>query len=293
MKIAIASGKGGTGKTFLSTNLFWIAAQRKIDVEIIDCDSEEPNVSEFLNGKLISQETVSQNIPIIDSTKCVFCGKCYDYCGYNAIVYLPMGGFIEVVNDLCHDCGACSLMCESGAITELPKRLGLITSYQVANNAIMTELKADVGVYTPVPILKKALKHLSNTKLTILDSPPGISCPFIATAEEADYIVLVTEPTPFGLNDLKLTVETLKELKKPFGIIINRAGLGDNAIYEYLSKEKIVLLNQIPFDRKIAAIYTQGKLVAMENSDYRTLFEQILDTIMSEPNCITPNHQTE
>lgn len=284
MIIAIASGKGGTGKTFVSTNLFWVSENRNIEVEIIDCDSEEPNVAEFITGNLLKSETITQNIPIIDTNSCIFCGKCFDYCAYHAIVYLPTGGFIEVVRDLCHDCGACSLMCETGAITEIKKRIGEITSYQVSSNAILTELRADVGVYTPVPILKKALKNLSNTKLTILDAPPGISCPFIATAEQADYIVLVTEPTPFGLNDLKLTVDTLKELNKPFGVIINRAGLGDGAVYDYLKNEDITLLLEIPFDREIATIYSQGKLVAKENKEYRVLFELVLDSILSISN---------
>jgi MinD superfamily P-loop ATPase len=281
MKIAIASGKGGTGKTFVATNLFAVLRNKSEKARIVDCDSEEPNVAEFLFGKTINRQEVHQHVPIIDSTTCIFCGKCHEYCSYNAIVYLPMGPFIQAIPELCHDCGACSLMCPVGAITEDKRLLGVITTKQVGEKDEMIELRAELGVYTPVPILKKALRQLNDSIITLLDSPPGISCPFIATAEQADYVILVTEPTPFGLNDLKLTVETLREINKPFGVVVNRAGLGNRDVYDWLAKEQIALLMEIPFDREIARIYTEGNLLVDANHSYHELFNNLYKKVVA------------
>lgn len=279
IKIAVASGKGGTGKTLVSTNLFWTAQHTGFPVTLIDCDAEEPNVTEFISGDVLDIEIVTQNIPVIDPERCVYCGKCFNYCNYNAIVYLPANQFIKVVEDLCHDCGACLVACKFGAITEKEKQLGTFKSMQLNCHAEIIETCADVGVYSPVPVIKKAIKRASDKYMAILDSPPGISCPFIATVEKADYVVLVTEPTPFGLNDLKLSVETLQQLKKPFGVIVNRAGLGNHEVYDWLKQNKIPLLLEIPFDREIARIYSEGKLLAEEKPAYQDKFKQLLETI--------------
>ncbi len=279
MKIAVASGKGGTGKTLVSTNLFWTAQNAGFPVTLIDCDAEEPNVAEFITGELANSFPVTQNIPVINTELCVFCGKCFNYCNYNAIVYLPANQFIKVVEDLCHDCGACSVACKFGAITEKEKQLGTVKSMYLNSHAEIIEACADVGVYSPVPVIKKAIKVASNENLVIFDSPPGISCPFIATVENADYVILVTEPTPFGLNDLKLSVETLKQLKRPFGVIVNRAGLGNHEVYDWLHQNKIPLLLEIPFDREIARIYSEGRLLAEEKPTYQLQFKQVLKAI--------------
>ena len=281
MRIAVASGKGGTGKTFVSTNLFWVAQQSGLSVTLTDCDAEEPNVREFIEGLEIDRQTVTQHIPIIDTQKCIFCGKCFEYCSYHAIVYLPMASFIQAVHELCHDCGACSLMCETGAITEAIKPLGQITTWEVTPNSKMVELRADVGVYTPVPIIKKALKNQAPTDIAIYDSPPGISCSLIATVDQADYVVLVTEPTPFGLNDLKLTVETVRDMHKPFGVIVNRAGLGNDDLYQWLALNNIPILLEIPFDREIAKIYSEGRILSKENESYRKLFNDLLISLIN------------
>jgi MinD superfamily P-loop ATPase len=184
-----------------------------------------------------------------------------------------------VVEDLCHDCGACLVACKFGAITEKEKQLGIVKSMCLNSHAEIIEACADVGVYSPVPVIKKAIKEASNKNLAIFDSPPGISCPFIATVENADYVILVTEPTPFGLNDLKLSVETLKQLKRPFGVIVNRAGLGNREVYDWLQQNKIPLLLEIPFDREIARIYSEGRLLAEENPAYQLQFKQVLKAI--------------
>jgi len=279
LKIAIASGKGGTGKTLVSTNLFWTVQKAGIPVTLVDCDAEEPNVAEFITGGSVSSCAVNQNIPVIDPERCVFCGKCFEYCNYNAIVYLPAKQFIQVVEDLCHDCGACSVACKFGAITEKEKQIGIVKSFYLNSHAEIIEACADVGVFSPVPVIKRAIKEVNDRYLAIFDAPPGISCPFIATVEHADFVVLVTEPTPFGLNDLKLSVETLQQLKKSFGVIVNRAGLGNREVYDWLEGNKIPLLMEIPFDREIAQIYSEGLLVVEEKPNYQLQFMELLKTI--------------
>lgn len=279
MKIAIASGKGGTGKTFVATNLFGIAEETRMPVTLVDCDAEEPNVTEFFSGEEQSSDEVFQHIPVIDPEECTFCGKCYEYCSYNAIVFLPQNNFIQVIPDLCHDCGACSYACKADAITEKKKLLGKVKSLTVNGSAKIIESRSEVGVYSPVSVIKKAIKGADHENLTLFDSPPGISCPFIATVDQADFVILVTEPTPFGLHDLKLSVATVQQLLKPFGVVINRAGLGNNEIYRWLEENNIPLLLQIPFDREIARIYSEGKILVKENSAYRDIFHDLLKRI--------------
>ncbi|MFW5852278.1 MAG: P-loop NTPase [Bacteroidota bacterium] len=278
MKIAIASGKGGTGKTFVSTNLYKTAVKYNISVDLVDCDAEEPNVSQFLNtSSVVSQEQVFQHIPVIDTNACSFCGKCYEYCNYNAILFILEKNFISVVDELCHDCGACVAACNYGAITEKEKSLGVISDFE-NNNGKIIEGRADVGVYSPVPIIKKAIRKTQHDTLVLMDSPPGISCPFVATVAQADYVLLVTEPTPFGLNDLKLSVETLQELHKPYGVIINRAGLGNNEIYDWLHSQNIEIKMEIPFDKEIARTYSEGNILVDVDSGYLKKFYNLLQS---------------
>ena len=282
MNIAIASGKGGTGKTFVSTNLFWALQKSGKEITLVDCDAEEPNVAEFISGHKISNKTVFQHIPVIDTNQCQFCGKCFEYCQYNAIVFLPMANFIKVIEDLCHDCGACSYACEYGAITETEKPLGVLRTFRVNESSSFIEARTNIRIPSSVPVIKKAIKEAEGQPLVLLDAPPGISCPFIATVSFADYIVLVTEPTPFGLNDLKLSVETVQQMGKPFGVIVNRAGLGDKAVYNWLEQNKIPLLMEIPFDTEIARIYSEGKLLVEEKSTYLEQFLNLYKTICNE-----------
>lgn len=278
MKIAVASGKGGTGKTLISTNLFSILQKRNIHVTLIDCDAEEPNVAEFLTGEQQEKIQVTQKIPQIDTQKCTFCGKCKSYCSYNAIVMLQPAHYIKVVEDLCHDCGACLVACEFNAITEKDKELGWVTHFKTSFG-YLTEARANVGIYSPVPVIKMAIKTSNHDGFVIMDSPPGISCPFIATVEDADFVVLVTEPTPFGLNDLKLSVETLLQLNKQFGVVINRSGLGDKSIYKYLKQNAIPLLMEIPFDKRIAEVYSNGFLIVEQLPEYKQPFETLFEKI--------------
>jgi len=279
MRIAVASGKGGTGKTFVSTNLFAVAEKEYRDLTLVDCDAEEPNVTVFIDGNTISTDIINQHLPVIDKEACVYCGKCRDWCNYNAIICLPENKQIYLIEDLCHDCGACLAACQYNAITEIEKKLGTVTIKQYSDAARIIEARADIGVYSPVQVIKAALNKAENAELILMDSPPGISCPFIAAVVPADYVVLVTEPTPFGLNDLKLSVETLQQLEKPFGVIVNRAGLGDDRVYDWLEEKHIPLLMKIPFDKNIARIYSRSRLLVREDPSYEARFLDLLKTI--------------
>lgn len=263
IKIAVASGKGGTGKTFIATNIFNTLLKNHIDTVLVDCDAEAPNSIAFFDGKPAGSFEVSQLVPVIDSNACTYCGKCHDYCNYNAIFILPPSKIIKVIEDLCHGCGACSVACEFGAITEKSVSLGRVATYSLNNEPRLVEARMNVGVMSPVPVIKAAIKQAGNdTEIIILDSPPGTSCPFIQTVAKSNYVILVTEPTPFGLSDLRQSIETLREINIPCGVIINRAGLGDDSVKDYLKKIKIPLLMEIPFDRKIAEIYSKGNIVS-------------------------------
>lgn len=280
--IAIASGKGGTGKTFISTNLFNSIQKSEKSIILVDCDAEEPNDREFIPGKFQNSFDMLQKIPVIDHSKCTFCGKCYEYCNYNAIFFLGEQRMIRVLEDHCHGCGACSVACEDGAITEKDDLLGTVAQYSISPNSSLIEARMKVGVHSPVPTIKAAIKSASDAEIVLLDSPPGTSCPFIQTVAAADYVVLVTEPTPFGLSDLIQSVETLKSLGKRCGVIVNRAGLGNDEVYKYLNQENIPLLMSVPFDKNIASIYSKGKLVSNENADWEQKFNQLFYKILEQ-----------
>lgn len=307
MIVAVGSGKGGTGKTFVSTNIFQALLLEGRQVMLVDCDAEEPNVGEFISGSELGVKPVVQRVPVIDTARCTFCGTCADYCAYNAIVVLPSANYIKVLPDLCHDCGACVFACEQGAVSESQLEIGQIRTISVeggniaANEggrlvdkgrssmneaALFVEAKTHVGVPSSVPVIRKAIKEaIAASKeggAILLDVPPGISCPFIATIQQADHVVLVTEPTPFGLNDLKLSVETVRQLGKPFGVVVNRAGLGDRALYDWLAEESIPLLMEIPFNARIARVYSEGFLWANEEDDFRKQCINLFETICHE-----------
>ena len=279
IRIAIASGKGGTGKTLLSTSLFYTLQQHQLPVTLIDCDAEEPNDMVFFDSIASKTIDVTQRVPIIDESKCTYCGKCHEYCSYNAIFIIHPSKIIKVMDDLCHGCGACSVACEYGAITEKDVSLGDVKFYPIYDKTTVVEARMRVGVYSPVSLIKEAIKGVANNHVVIMDSPPGTSCPFIQTASHADYVILVTEPTPFGLSDLKQSVETLKTMSKHYGVILNRAGLGDNKVYQYLKDENIPLLMEIPFDREIASIYSKGGIVAQEKPEFQEKLFKIFSSI--------------
>jgi len=280
IKIAIASGKGGTGKTFVATNIFHTLVKNQIDAVLVDCDAEAPNAVAFFKTKQTRVIEVTQLVPVIDISACTFCGKCHEYCNYNAIFILPPVKIINVMEDLCHGCGACSVACRYDAITEKPVSLGKVNLYSYNSNHSLIEARMNIGVMSPVPVIKAAIKQINNQAgIAILDSPPGTSCPFIQTVSASDYVVLVTEPTPFGLSDLIQSVETLKVINKQYGVIINRYGLGNLDVYNWLKVNKIPLLMEIPFDKEIARIYSEGRLLVEEKKEYRIQFTDLTEKI--------------
>lgn len=281
-KIAIASGKGGTGKTFISTNLFNVLQKRDFNIALVDCDAEEPNDREFIRGELQISQKVTQKVPVIDESKCSYCGKCKEYCNYNAIFFLKDTKMIKVLDELCHGCGACSVACGDNAIVEKDDILGSVNQYGVSTNSALIEARMNVGVYSPVNVIKSAIKEANGFDIILLDSPPGTSCPFIQTVATADYVVLVTEPTPFGLSDLMQSVDTLKSMDKSCGVIINRADLGNKDIYKYLQLENIPLLMTVPFDKKIAVSYSNGELLTNLYPDWDVKFNQLYQTITKQ-----------
>lgn len=281
-KIAIASGKGGTGKTFVSTNLFHALTERNQSVILADCDAEAPNAAAFFSTRLVETTEVTQLVPVIDTGKCTFCSRCHDYCNYNSIFILPPSRIISVIEDLCHGCGACIAACRDNAITEKPVSLGEVSLYSVNGNHYLTEAKMNIGIMSPVRVIKSAIRKTEGkADLAILDSPPGTSCPFIQTVASADYVILVTEPTPFGLSDLRQSVDTLRTMNKPCGVIINRSGSGNSEVNEYLASENIPLLLEIPFRKETAASYSSGELVVKTDNFFAEQLSQVVKNIIS------------
>lgn len=281
--IAIASGKGGTGKTFISTNLFNSLQDSELSIALVDCDAEAPNDREFFkDGVLQSSQAVTQKVPIIDKSKCTYCGKCDEYCNFNAIFFVDNPQIIEVLEDLCHGCGACSVACKYGAITERDKILGHINRFSFSAGKELIEGRMNVGVHVSIPIIKDAIKAANKFDLALLDSPPGTGCPFIQTVYKSDYVVLVTEPTPFGLSDLKQSVEILREMQIPCGVIINRADMGTDEARNYLKQENIPLLMSVPFDKEIAVAYSKGELITNLSNEWKNKFIDLYHNIKQE-----------
>ncbi|MCX6327758.1 MAG: 4Fe-4S binding protein, partial [Bacteroidia bacterium] len=226
---------------------------------------------------------VTQQVPVINTDTCTFCGKCHEYCNYNAIFILPPMKIIKVIEDLCHGCGACSVACKFEAISEKPVSLGQVALYSTNGLPVLIEARMNIGVMSPVPVIKAAIKQIDNlADIIIMDAPPGTSCPFIQTVASADYVILVTEPTPFGLSDLKQSVETLKTINKPYGVIINRAGLGNNDVNKYMLQEGIPLLLEIQFKKEIAGLYSRGKIVSETDSFFAKQLLAVVENIITQ-----------
>lgn len=274
MIISIASGKGGTGKTTVATNL--AISLSKIDVTLLDCDVEEPNAHLFLRPQMELKETVTTPVPQIDEGKCTLCGKCSEICQFKAIVRIA--DTILTFTDLCHSCGGCMEVCPSGAISETGRELGVIEK-GVKNGLKFIHGRLRVGEAMSPPLIKKVRKMAENSGLTIIDAPPGTSCPVISAMKDTDFVILVTEPTPFGLNDLKLAAGAVKILGIPCGLIINRSDMGDDKVKGFATDEGIPILMEIPFDRKIAESYSRGELIVESIPEYKKEFIDLYDNI--------------
>lgn len=282
MQIAVASGKGGTGKTTLAVSLFhfWKKFSNE-KVQLVDCDVEEPNDALFFKSlKALEQKQVHQYIPEIDTSVCTFCKKCVEWCEFNAITIMASQRFAEVDSSLCHSCGACLVACPENAFTEKPHPLGIITRYNTENGDEFTEGRLKVGSAMQTMLIKDLKKEVKkNGNITILDAPPGTSCPVVETVSDADFVILVTEPTPFGLHDLKITVELLQELKKPFGVVVNKAGIGNSDVYEFLKENEIELLGEIPFSKEFAQKYSSGELLKNIPEKLEIIYRRIIEKI--------------
>jgi len=279
--ISVASGKGGTGKTLVATSL---ALSLEEQVQLLDCDVEEPNAHVFLKPNFTKRESVYVLIPRVDEEKCTHCGECSEVCAYNAIA--AMKKKVLVFPELCHGCGACSYLCPEEAISEVGKEVGVVEighsdSIQFAHG------KLNVGEVMAPPVIRKVKEHANHEGTVIIDVSPGTSCPVVESIRGSDLCLLVTEPTPFGLNDLILAVEVLRKLDIPCGVVLNRAGVGDSGVEEYCLKENIPILLTIPLDTQIAGDYSRGiplvEGIPQWRGHFLELFDRVRDMVQNEP----------
>jgi len=273
MKIAICSGKGGTGKTTVATNLAVTASRAGRSVGYLDCDVEEPNGALFLKPRVTETRPVNVSIPKVDLDKCNGCGQCGKICQYSAIV--PMEKDVLVFPELCHGCGGCWLVCPTGAITESHRQTGQL-ELGMAGNVHCVQGLLNIGEAMSPPVVAAVKNTAPNVDLLLIDSPPGTSCPVIESVRDSDFVLLVTEPTPFGLNDLKLAVEMVRALKLPFGVVINRADVGDGETKRYCQYQRIEVLAEIPDDRQVAEAYSRGEMACDVIPRYRDVYDNLL-----------------
>ncbi len=256
MIISVASGKGGTGKTTVATNL---AASLGKGVCLLDCDVEEPNAHLFLAPNVTEADEILTFVPRIDEEKCTGCGKCSAICRFRALTVVR--GKVLVFPELCHSCGGCVAVCEEDAVLEEWRVLGTLESGQ-AGDIKFVHGRLRIGEAMSPPLIKAVRKKgFTADGITIIDAPPGTSCPVIAAIRGVDFVLMVTEPTPFGLHDLKLGVEAVRSLGIPYGLVVNRADIGDDRVRNYAARENIPILLEIPFERKIAEAYSTGRMI--------------------------------
>jgi len=271
MKIAVASGKGGTGKTLIATSLA-LSLEKAV---LVDCDVEEPNAHLLISPQWQLNQKVELPFPKVDLAKCNFCQECQRVCRFGAIVVLA--DQVLAFPELCHSCGACSLICPSKAISEEKRKIGEIR-IGIKNGLELIEGRLQIGEPMATPIIRELKRWVDKKDSTIiLDAPPGTSCPVIHTLRATDYALLVTEPTPFGLNDLILAVGVARKLALPIGLIVNKAGIGDKKVYAYAQEQNLPILLEIPEDRAIAEAYSKGKTLAEALPEYKERFQMVLD----------------
>jgi len=290
--IAVASGKGGTGKTTVAVSLalsLTADAQEAADLLFLDCDVEEPNAHLLLKPTIRRREEVSIPVPVVDEARCTHCGRCAEVCQYHALAVLPSK--VLVFAELCHGCGGCTLECPEKAISELPHTIGVIEE-GAAGPIHFAHGILNVGEPMPGPIIRQLKRRIpargacpersewGSAGLTIIDAPPGTACPVVETVRGADFCLLVTEPTPFGLHDLRLAVEVCRQLGVPIGVVVNRDGVGDQGVDDFCATEGIPILLRIPLDRRIAEAYAEGVPLVKVRPKYRPrltdLYRQIL-----------------
>ena len=275
MIISVASGKGGTGKTLVATSLA-LSLKDRDRVQLLDCDVEEPNDHIFLKPVIKRSEAVCIPIPEIDEKKCTFCGRCAEVCAYHAIAVFPKS--ILVFPHLCHGCGACSYLCPEKAISEKGREIGVVERGH-SDGVDFAHGKLNVGEAMPTPVVRRVKEEAKRDGIVIIDVSPGTSCPVVESIKGCDFCLLVTEPTPFGLNDLVLAVETAKEIKVPCGVVINRAGVGNGKVEGYCLTEGIPVLLTIPLDTEIARLYSRGITLVEGMPQWKESFIGLFDRI--------------
>ena len=272
MLISIASGKGGTGKTTIGTNLAFSLE----NAQYIDCDVEEPNGHLFLNPEINDRFSVGIPVPQVDESICTYCGRCAEICEYHAIIVIK--DKVLVFPELCHGCGGCSYVCPVDAIEEVEREIGVIEK-GTSERIEFVHARLNIGEPMAPPLIREEKKYITNNKPVIIDSSPGTSCPVVESVKGTDFCLLVTEPTPFGLNDLKLAVGMVRLLKIPCGVIVNSADIGNREVWDYCKKENIPILMEIPFDRRIAEAYSKGIPLLKELPEYRDKFLKLYQDI--------------
>lgn len=277
MKITVLSGKGGTGKTTISTNFSWILSE-KMKVQLLDTDVEEPNTHLFFNIEFQEEIPVNILIPVVNKDRCILCGECAKICQFGAIAVFPKT--IMVFENLCHGCGACFLVCPTKAIDEKPKRIGVIKFGKINENLLYGMGIMDLGEPSGVPIIKELKKRIDHSvDVTIIDAPPGTSCLVVESLKRTDFAILVTETSPFGLHDLKMAVEVVKTMKIPMGVVLNKYDPSFKKMDEYIKKENLKVFMKIPFDKEIAYYYSKGELFAKYKIEWRDKFWKMYEKI--------------
>jgi len=275
MIISVASGKGGTGKTLVATSLA-LSLKDSNKVTLLDCDVEEPNDHILLKPVITGSEPVNMPVPVVAEDKCTYCGKCAKVCAYHAIAVL--GNHVLTFPQLCHGCGACSYLCPEKAISEEPRQTGVI-EWGHSDGVSFAHGILTVGEAMAPPVIRKVKERGDGNGLVIRDVSPGTSCPVVESIKGSNFCLLVTEPTPFGLNDLALAVETVRKLGIPCGVVVNRAGVGDAGVEEYCRKENIPILLTIPLDTEIARLYSRGVALVDGMPQWKSSFRQLFDSI--------------
>jgi len=275
MIISVASGKGGTGKTLVATNLA-LSLKDRFRVQLLDCDVEEPNAHIFLKPKITQSEAVCIPVPVVDEEKCTHCRRCAEVCVYKAIAVLK--NKVLVFPQLCHGCGACAYLCPDRAVSEQGKELGVV-ELGYSDGVDFVHGRLSIGEAMAPPVIRRVKQHIDPEKVTVIDVSPGTSCPVVEAIRGSDFCLLVTEPTPFGLNDLVLAVEMARKMSIPCGVVINRAGIGDGKVEEYCSRESIPILLTIPLDSRIAGLYSRGQTLVEGMPEWRHRFVDLFDNI--------------
>ena len=278
MIISVASGKGGTGKTTVAVNL---ALSIDGEVHYFDCDVEEPNGHIFLKPQFTHTEPLGIMVPRVDFDKCDYCGMCADACEFSAILVARKK--LMVFDELCHGCYACQIVCKphKDAITMVLHQTAVLEEGTAKNGIHFVHGKLNLGEPMPTPVIAQLKKRLPDSGTVIIDAPPGNSDAMVEAVIDTDFAILVTEPTPFGLHDLKLAVDTVKKLGVPMGIVVNRADLGDRELWDYASAEGIPILMEIPFDRRIAEAYSRGIPMVEVIPEYKDKFRELYEKINS------------